>query len=84
MGPPNCWTSLAGERFIGSLKSFLPKGGAALDKIVFQRYLNYELAEINTQYDFSPPTTSTVTDYWISQPKGCMYLKTKKIHHTIR
>jgi hypothetical protein len=41
-GPVRGWWTLAGERFMGRIKSFCPKGGLNCVKVIFDRFVNFE------------------------------------------
>lgn len=41
-GPVRGWWTLAGERFMGRIKSFCPKGGLKCLQVIFDRFVNFE------------------------------------------
>lgn len=54
-GPVHLWWAFAGERLLGLLKRFVPRGGAAYSKSTFQDYLKSEVSTIVNAYSkFTP------------------------------
>lgn len=51
MGPISGWWTLPVERAIGTMKQFLPKGGASMESVVTKRYLRYETSELLNFYN---------------------------------
>ena len=51
MGPIRGWWALPGERFVGWMKSFVPKGGTKYDRTAFRRCSKQENARLHAIYD---------------------------------
>lgn len=56
LGPPNCFSTLYGERAIPALKKGVPKGGPSFEKVVMARYTALEDSRMEGGYQFHPST----------------------------
>jgi hypothetical protein len=59
-GPLVLFWAFGGERSVGLLKQYLPRGGGGLDKIVFSRYLRSQKVISSLAYDFTLKNFETV------------------------
>ncbi len=51
-GPMYLWWCFEGERILGEIKEHKPRGGGAVAKVIFERSLKSEMANMIVQYDF--------------------------------